>query len=727
MRQKLFIKRAVFVAAIAACGIAAQLGSNPQRMPTAEWVLGHGSADTLQTVYGNWRSGYEKVGGSAETLRLPLAYSPNLSTNATRAHGIFELNLLDGSVKVSVKGLDGSGYAVWLIDNTPGGTLKPEPGDIMLNLGQLTPDGADAALEARLDPQQLRGFNLDRVAVTRLGETPDQSLAITGAPGLLQQLYYSEQYWPMAQVGGVATTPEPNPAFGFLLPKPAAAAGNPVNLTEALNAQIAQGRNLFFNEKFAGNGRTCGTCHRQENNFTLDPKFIATLPPSDPLFVAETNPALADLENPALLRQLGLVKTNVDGFDRPGVFRSVPHTLALNTSMTTELVALGGEFLQDGDFANALGWSGDGSSGTGSLREFALAAIRQHLPKTLNRVDGADFRLPTDEELTALEAFQLSLGRAKDYNLAQLTFVSPVVQRGKELFDTKQNVCTNHTEQTGNPAQCPPGQSIVQGQTANCNGCHQNAGARSSTTHANPTRDTGVENMGDQSARLIYLAQPNHGDFPTDGGFGQSQRNNCGPTHDQVCFGDARFNTTTVIEAADTAPYFHNNSVSTLEEAVAAYNGDGFNNSPGALTSKLADRRVKIGSTQVVALALFLRSINAIENGRSGIQLDLQAQGLTGANSQEVLKLAMHETKDAIRVLQEGVLSPYPSAINKFMEALKLETTAYAVPGAQRGQFIQSAINRKREALRLIATCDPTAPTPATSTSPMYACAELGL
>ena len=45
--------------------------------------------------------------------------------------------------------------------------------------------------------------------------------------------------------------------------------------------------------------RTCATCHRQENNFTINPKFIATLPPSDPLFIAETNPNLADLENPA--------------------------------------------------------------------------------------------------------------------------------------------------------------------------------------------------------------------------------------------------------------------------------------------------------------------------------------------------------------------------------------------------------------------------------------------
>ena len=29
-------------------------------------------------------------------------------------------------------------------------------------------------------------------------------------------------------------------------------------------ALIAKGRDLFFNETFNGNGRTCGTCHRED-------------------------------------------------------------------------------------------------------------------------------------------------------------------------------------------------------------------------------------------------------------------------------------------------------------------------------------------------------------------------------------------------------------------------------------------------------------------------------
>jgi hypothetical protein len=68
---------------------------------------------------------------------------------------------------------------------------------------------------------------------------------------------------------------------------------------------IAKGRDLFFKERFDGNGRTCGTCHPAENNFALDASFIATLPPENPLFVAEFTPALREnFENPKLIRRL---------------------------------------------------------------------------------------------------------------------------------------------------------------------------------------------------------------------------------------------------------------------------------------------------------------------------------------------------------------------------------------------------------------------------------------
>ena len=105
---------------------------------------------------------------------------------------------------------------------------------------------------------------------------------------------------------------------------------------------IAKGRTIFFNETFKGNGRTCGTCHRAEDNFGITPAFIATLPRNDALFVAETNSNLArNFENPRLMREFGLILENLDGFDdlaNKFVMRGVPHVLALRNSVNSPQV-----------------------------------------------------------------------------------------------------------------------------------------------------------------------------------------------------------------------------------------------------------------------------------------------------------------------------------------------------------------------------------------------------
>ena len=185
-----------------------------------------------------------------------------------------------------------------------------------------------------------------------------------------------------------------------------------------LDKLISQGATLFFEQTFNGNGRTCGTCHPAINNFTIDAEFIATLPPNDPLFVAEFNPALAQLERPTLMRQFGLILENLDGFSSPTtkfVMRGVPHTLGLQVSLERDTSS-------PNPPAEMTGWSGDGSPGTGSLREFAIGAVTQHFTKRLQRVEGTDFKLPREHQLDAMEAFQLSLGRDKDFDLANITF-----------------------------------------------------------------------------------------------------------------------------------------------------------------------------------------------------------------------------------------------------------------------------------------------------------------
>lgn len=689
---------------------------------------GHGDVATLRAAYENWRAAYEGKGGSPTVLKLGLGYSKALSERFTRARGKLELNLVDGAVSFRAVNLEPGDYRLWFVDNRgPGNSARPEASDRLLPVGHFTAAEGRGSLDTRLKAEDLAGFTLDTVALTEAGKSPAEGLLISGAADLLQKLYYAGKPWAAAEVGDLKRLAERPPApFEFLLPK-VAEADAVADLSPLLGPLVAQGRRLFHQETFAGNGRTCGTCHREDNNFTLDPNYIMTLPKTDPLFVAESNPNLAGLENPTLMRKYGLILTNVDG---PGtdIFRSVPHTLALSTTIASETMAAGGEFPADEQFAHATGWSGDGAPGSGSLREFTLGAVAQHLPKTLARAAGTDFRVPASDELDAIQAYMLSLGRSKDYPVYQLHFADPLAQAGKVLFDTKQNPCTGGKEQKGNPAACPSGETVVLGETANCNGCHQNAGGRSSTTNANPTRNTGVERASIHPARLV---KP---DLAYDGGFGQTA-SVCGPKGDQPCYGDGRFNTTPLIEAADTAPFFHNNAVSTLEEAIGYYNSDAFNTSPGALTSKLADRRTKLDSTQVVAVASFLRAINVLENLRLSDRLDSQAAQLPArakAAAKDLARLGYAENQDAIEVLKEGKLGNYWKVVLKLEDAAAFQDRALKADGrAARNRLLRKAIALKQEARAMIASCDPGAAVPSTVVVPpageMYSCAELGL
>src|SRR5262245_17750042 len=131
-----------------------------------------------------------------------------------------------------------------------------------------------------------------------------------------------------------------------------------VSLTECIGADI------FFKETFQGNGRTCGSCHRIERNFTIDSTFIGRLPNTDPLFVAENNQNLSGLEIPTQMRERGLILENVDGTQPEGptvrfVLRSVPHNLSQSVSIKSP----GG---QNDPAVDRTGWSGDGAPFSGT-------------------------------------------------------------------------------------------------------------------------------------------------------------------------------------------------------------------------------------------------------------------------------------------------------------------------------------------------------------------------
>ncbi len=382
-----------------------------------------------------------------------------------------------------------------------------------------------------------------------------------------------------------------------------------------------RGRQIFFNETFDGNGRTCGTCHREEASFSINPALIATLPPTDSLFVAEFVPALREnFENPRLMREFGLILENLDGFeDLPAKFvmRGVPHTLALRTSVQSPQ-------------GPRTGWSGDGAPGDGSLRSFAVGAVIQHFTRRLERVAGVDFRLPTEEELDALEAFQLSLGRSQDLSLP-LRLKGTVARRGQEIF--------------------------LDNSLGKCNLCHANAGALSTfgDSLGNANFDTGVGDLPDQPAQLTGE------EVPRDDGLGNP--------------GDGSFNIPPLVEAADTGPFFHNNAIETIEGAVAFYDGEAFNNSPAGRALAALDpegKSIELDGTQIVAIAAFLRVVNALENIQAG-QDNLQAARRLGflerQRSNTLVRRAVIATGDAIKVLAGGGL--HPDAVAQLEQARK--------------------------------------------------------
>ena len=403
-------------------------------------------------------------------------------------------------------------------------------------------------------------------------------------------------------------------------------ASHPPALSEQSDSNqelIARGKEIFFNETFDGNGRTCGTCHRKENNFTIDPAFIATLPDDDPLFVAEFNPDLKNnFEYPLLMRKFGLILENANGYDdltRNFVLRGVPHTLGLRLSVNSDLGPL-------------TGWSGDGAPGDASLRAFAAGAVIQHFTRTLNRIPGVDFRLPTEAELDALAAYQLSLGRQAELILP-IALKNKPAERGQAIFN-----------------------DAARGK---CFICHFNGGANGDPkifgkNAGNLNFNTGVENLPDRPQ--IRTGEP----VPFDDGFGTP--------------GDGTFNTPSLIEAADTGPFFHNNSVETLEEAVAFYNSDAFKFSMAGQSIKAeTGSAIQLDATQVLEVAAFLRVINSLENIRQStwfLENVAVKNFLTAKEGKDLLSRAIAETRDSMMVLNGVGL--HPAAVSYLMEAKRL-------------------------------------------------------
>ncbi|HET9229204.1 MAG TPA: hypothetical protein VFR31_21170, partial [Thermoanaerobaculia bacterium] len=477
----------------------------------------------LEKLYVSWQADYLKAGGD-RNVRVSVGWSDDLSTEPSGGQGWVNLDMTDGRVRARIAGLR-QPADLWLVEDGvgPGMSVRPQAGDRMVRVGRLNRDGAYSELSANLGPEFFRDFWLDLVVVSRAGETPAESSILLGTRSYFERTYTRSRL--AAEKVRERTRPGPFGAASLasLLFSPSLAEANPVQILIShglVGADVGQGGDLFFRATFSGNGRTCGTCHRVELNQGLEADFIATLPANDKLFVAEfpvNQGGVPGLERPLLMRAHGLILENVDGLENPTVkfaMRGVPHSLSLATSIRAP---------NDGRApVERTGWSGDGAPQTGALRFFPVGAVRQHFPKRLNRVVNVDFVEPTSNQLDKMAAFSLASGRLNDLVLSNVTLTNAGAQAGKLKFVTAE---------------------------ARCNGCHANAGANVAAG-TNNNFNTGVESVFNP-ARTIE-------NFPFDGGFGTANRD-CDGNGTNDCFGDGTFNSTPLVEAADTGPFFHNN------------------------------------------------------------------------------------------------------------------------------------------------------------------------
>lgn len=245
-----------------------------------------------------------------------------------------------------------------------------------------------------------------------------------------------------------------------------------------------------------------------------------------------------------------LILENVDGFAHPPVFRKSPPLL--NLSKTAPF-----------------GFSGN----IPDLKAFATGAVIQHFPRTLARNAGGsspDFRLPTLEELEALEAFMLAQefppGNDPDkFSLGRFVR-TPAQQQGRALFFGAAKC-----------AQCHGGPVLAE-TTVNIQGKGIGVNASFNTGVVNqPINSVGVDNLPCEPSTPVV-----------------------GPC------GSREFSTPQLFNAENLGPFFHDASAATLFQAVDFYNTAAFNNSPAGV----AVGGISLTAGQINDIVAFLEAIS---------------------------------------------------------------------------------------------------------------------
>ena len=122
-------------------------------------------------------------------------------------------------------------------------------------------------------------------------------------------------------------------------------------------------------------------------------------------------------------------------------------------------------------------------------------------------------------------------------------------------------------------------------------------------------------------------------------------------------FGDGTFVTPPLIEAADTAPFFHNNSAATLEDVIAHYSSAHFNNASGGKfpNNPTNLEPISLNTTEIGQIAAYLRALNAIQNITQAQKALEQAWfNPTSLPGDGRIAYADSEIEDALQVLKES-------------------------------------------------------------------------
>ena len=270
-----------------------------------------------------------------------------------------------------------------------------------------------------------------------------------------------------------------------------------------LDKLISQGAKLFFEETFSGNGRTCGTCHPANNNFTIDPAFIATRPANDPLFVAEFNPALAQLERPALMRSVRLDPGEPRRFQQShDEVRDAGRAAHARPAGLTRAGHEPGAGAACGDDRLVRRWRA-GNGLVARVRDRRRDSAFHEAARSASRAPTSSCRRSTS--WMPWKPFSCRSAGDKDFDLSKITF-----RARRSNLNTGKNLFINGG---GNP-----------NFGGTCNFCHTNGGALSAgLQNQNRNFNTNVEDR-------LHPARTQVQKFPKDGGFGRTPTTGTAPS-----------------------------------------------------------------------------------------------------------------------------------------------------------------------------------------------------